>query len=134
MEGKRRGRGRAGWKYLQTVSRQHRALCMLVAALLQLSSAPALHPPSGQAQANDQISWIARAGHLREFYQLTLSRSIIQYFPAFLMRLRLDIVLGVGRGNKNLSSLPQPSTSMMLLHTDPYAMNVYCTPTVTVRS
>ena len=58
------GRGRAGWKYLQKVSSQHRALCMLAAALLQLSSAPALHPPSGQAQVNAQISWIARAGDI----------------------------------------------------------------------
>ena len=58
------GRGRAGWKYLQKVSSQQCALRMLVAALLQLSSAPALNPPSGRAQANAQTSWIARAGDI----------------------------------------------------------------------
>ena len=64
MEPQRRGRGGAGWKFLQKVSSQHCALCMLVDALLQLSSAPALHPPSGRAQANAQISWTARAGDI----------------------------------------------------------------------
>lgn len=100
-----------------------------------MSSAPALDPPSEWAQANAQISWIARAGHLK-FCQLTLSRSIpFQYFPAF-CEASVGHSFGGGRGNKNLSSLPQPSSSMMLLHTDPYAMNVvhtYCNHQILIQ-
>lgn len=35
-------------------------------------------------------------------------------FPSLFDEASVDIVLGVGRGNKNLSSLLQPSSSMMV--------------------